>query len=341
MQQFELFCPNDHKIKFTLDWAGRTVPCPRCGEKFTIPELNDIRESLGDELDEEMQAAFSEAEVKIAERAQKAAAKKALQKKKEQASAQRQTKESSGEKRTTSSEHLAESNMISEDATDAGDEDGDIEFRCPNGHILSAPLEMQGKPGQCPECGAKYLTPSLDEDEDDEIVPPPVPLGKVLPSGVATPPPGVSPSAPPTSVGGTGDVFSLGLMPESGKTAIRVSGKGELFSFLGKGNSRSSHSDDVPPIFSEPMARIFWMFWQRRDESSILTVHTDDGKVFHPNEFHMEEALPEVAVFTVTNPNGSDTIIAVRWSCITHISGKNLLDKPVKPEELPETSVDE
>jgi hypothetical protein len=42
-----------------------------------------------------------------------------------------------------------------------------IEFLCPNGHLLHGPASMQGRPGQCPDCGAKFRVPTYDEDEDE------------------------------------------------------------------------------------------------------------------------------------------------------------------------------
>ena len=40
--------------------------------------------------------------------------------------------------------------------------DDAIIFLCPNGHKLSGPANLKGKPGQCPHCNAKFVIP---EDE--------------------------------------------------------------------------------------------------------------------------------------------------------------------------------
>ncbi len=35
-----------------------------------------------------------------------------------------------------------------------------LAFVCPNGHRMNAPAHLQGKAGQCPVCGAKFVIPS-------------------------------------------------------------------------------------------------------------------------------------------------------------------------------------
>ncbi len=40
-----------------------------------------------------------------------------------------------------------------------------IEFLCPNGHRLWAAVALQGRPGQCPECGSKFHIPTLADYE--------------------------------------------------------------------------------------------------------------------------------------------------------------------------------
>jgi len=38
-----------------------------------------------------------------------------------------------------------------------------IEFLCPNGHKLSGPASLQGRPGQCPHCQSKFVIPDYSE----------------------------------------------------------------------------------------------------------------------------------------------------------------------------------
>ncbi len=38
-----------------------------------------------------------------------------------------------------------------------------IIFLCPNGHRVNAPPSLQGRPGQCPICGAQFVIPTMSE----------------------------------------------------------------------------------------------------------------------------------------------------------------------------------
>ncbi|HEY2759330.1 MAG TPA: hypothetical protein VGI75_01265 [Pirellulales bacterium] len=49
-------------------------------------------------------------------------------------------------------------------------EQNNIVFLCPNGHRLNAPANLEGRAGQCPQCGARFLVPVLGElDEVAEV----------------------------------------------------------------------------------------------------------------------------------------------------------------------------
>ena len=44
-----------------------------------------------------------------------------------------------------------------------------IEFLCPNDHLLHGPSRLQGRPGECPECGSKFRIPTyVDQVETSE-----------------------------------------------------------------------------------------------------------------------------------------------------------------------------
>jgi hypothetical protein len=66
-----------------------------------------------------------------------------------------------------------------------------IEFLCPNGHRLHGPTSLQGRPGECPECGSRFRIPSYEDvSEEEELEHEEIEVGRVNggpPSGVDLP----------------------------------------------------------------------------------------------------------------------------------------------------------
>ena len=83
-----------------------------------------------------------------------------------------------------------------------------IKFLCPNGHPLSAPENLAGKPGKCPKCNTAFVVPQPEEEQ-----PPETPPAEAQPSVAA-------PSAAPASA-------AIGMGSDKGKAP----GK-EVFVFL-------------------------------------------------------------------------------------------------------------
>lgn len=42
-----------------------------------------------------------------------------------------------------------------------------IKFLCPNGHQLTAPDNMVGKPGKCPKCNTPFVVPTPEEEDEE------------------------------------------------------------------------------------------------------------------------------------------------------------------------------
>lgn len=55
-----------------------------------------------------------------------------------------------------------------------------IKFLCPNGHQLTAPEKLAGRPGKCPKCNTPFVVPTPEEHEeaDSGAAPAEVPLPK-------------------------------------------------------------------------------------------------------------------------------------------------------------------
>ena len=121
----QFLCPNGHKVHCSEDRAGQAAKCPRCGVKFRIPSA----EELG--LTEATLAEDAEAATRVAEKADSA---------------------------------LAVSGSASGVSLGSAAGSDEIEFLCPNDHLLHGPAALQGRPGQCPECGSRFRIPTYGDD---------------------------------------------------------------------------------------------------------------------------------------------------------------------------------
>lgn len=54
-----------------------------------------------------------------------------------------------------------------------------IEFLCPNGHRLHGSTQLQGRSGQCPECGSRFRIPTYEEVPAEEPAEQELGLGRV------------------------------------------------------------------------------------------------------------------------------------------------------------------
>ncbi|MDO4570161.1 MAG: hypothetical protein Q4D38_07250 [Planctomycetia bacterium] len=342
--QFETVCPNDHIIRFPLEMAGKKGQCPKCSATFEMPSLEDIRESLGDEMDEEMEAAFREAEKKQKELArqrllkrQQLEAERARQKALEEAQKQEHKEGDSPVKAPPAASSgisvppaappsVSSSSIpappppfgVEEKAPENAADDGPlVQFLCPNGHELSASVEQVGKVGKCPECGAKFRVPEPDDESEEEENGPELELELDLFGNQNSPPPlpvGPAMSAPPLGMGfDVGDDKQVSIATPgvvAAPVGLSQIGKNPI---VGLGDAPSQASG---------MATVFTKLWNDRAEGKTLYVHTSDSASFEIKSFEEGTGFPPFVGTFRAQMRGSDNEITLvlRWDSIIRIS---------------------
>ena len=71
---------------------------------------------------------------------------------------------------STSPPDFTDSSISGERPLDTGGaaKEPDFEFLCPNGHRLHGPASLQGRPGECPDCGSRFRIPTYEDIPAEE-----------------------------------------------------------------------------------------------------------------------------------------------------------------------------
>lgn len=240
----QFLCPNGHKVHCSENRAGQAAKCPRCGVKFRIPTPEELAGTGSPAVERTEGGGGSSALADSKPSRQAAASGVAL-------------------------------------GPAAGP--GEIQFLCPNDHLLHGPAASQGRRGQCPACGSRFRIPSYAETAE----PPTVDAALAQDSSsmeIASP-------EPPGASGGS--------HLESGTTAppaSQVAGTRE----------RAAH----------PVAQLIGRFWNLKVQGATVEIRYGEGHRLTPDEWVRSLGSATHAVFAVREPNGTLTLTAVPWEAI-------------------------
>jgi hypothetical protein len=247
-------CPNGHKIHCPESLAGQPAKCPACGVRFLVP-------SAGDEAAVSSQQPPDQADVLPARVA------------------------------STGSSLLG--GLVSGVAAGHATAADEIEFLCPNNHLLHGKAAMQGRPGICPQCQSKFRIPTYDTWEAPRGDAPQQPT---FASAALSPP--ATPYAP---------------MPDSA-VPLGQEGLPTALHFGGVAGAETPH----------PLAALFPRLWAYKSLGASMEIQYGDGNRLIPDRFATALSQGSHGVFAVDDTTGTFTITAVDWAAVHAIVLRNV-----------------
>jgi len=240
----QFLCPNGHKVHCSESRAGQAAKCPRCGVKFRIPTPEEL----------------TGGEPVTAERTEGGSSSSALADSK-------------------ASRQAAASGVASGPATGPGE----IEFLCPNDHLLHGPATSQGRPGQCPICGSRFRIPNYAEATEPQA-------------------------------SGSISVLDSASMELSAPELVGSAGGSRLESDMASPNA--PQIAETQDRTTHPVAQLIARFWHLKDQGATVEIRYGEGHRLTPDEWVRSLCSPTHAVFAVREPNGTMTLTAVPWESV-------------------------
>jgi len=183
----------------------------------------------------------------------------------------------------------------------------EMEFLCPNGHLLHGPVSLQGRPGECPDCGSRFRIPTLEEiaaeDEEEEELGLAETAGNLSTKGLdadmladlepaPTPPPA---SKKPASL-------------EESTTRTTISGRGET---------------------GQSMAALVTRLWDCRPKGSIVELKLRNGDVIIPQQFLKKlSQQSRHGAFAVKEADGTLSLVVTAWDVVDRATLRRLDELP-------------
>jgi len=229
-----------------------------------------------------------------------------------------------------------------------------IKFLCPNGHPLSAPENLAGKPGKCPKCNTPFVVPSPDDAESlaaEELAAagsginvPAMGSGKGLGAGetfMFLCPNGHRLNGPPSLKGKAGQCPHCGtrfriptddeIEAASGDEELGLAedaGDGERIDFnrlfAGDAGAAAQH---LPPG-GAGMGFIFGRLWRQRTEDTELEIFLSEGEILVPDYYSEVLSRSDYGVFAIQEGDGSYAITVIPWSSVRRVSMRRIVELP-------------
>jgi len=197
----------------------------------------------------------------------------------------------------------------------------EIEFLCPNGHRLHGPATLQGRPGQCPECGSKFRIPSYDEvpdEEEEESEQQQISVGRMdggVDSGlhleeVAVQEKAVEESAAEEEAAG-GPIL---------QEVVDGARDSDIWKPLGPEAAPAADGPGLSAVLAE--------LWSEKAQGAVVELHLSDGETIAPDRFSETLSGGRHGVFAVQDPDGTHTVVVVAWDSVARVLVRGVKELP-------------
>jgi hypothetical protein len=196
-----------------------------------------------------------------------------------------------------------------------------LEFYCPNQHYLTAPLVLQGKRGRCPQCGATFQIPFLEEGESSRLGMMGAAYGD---PALSVPPPPMPPPAPEPEP----EALHLEEPARSEGTSSARSGPEIDFSFVDAAQAQEEPEHADPTSGEHPLAILFEQLWFGNDPEAVVELFLSEGERLVPQDYSHKLSRGQHGVFATQDRSGTHTITVVPWSEVRRVTVRGLTKLP-------------
>ncbi len=225
-------------------------------------------------------------------------------------------------------EHVKAPAAAEESPSSKGNEEPTITFLCPNGHQLHGPAKLQGRPGQCPHCNAKFLIPSYEDEAEEQEA-------ETAGEADVAPEADFAPTSDAEKKPVTVDEIPVGTIVEEGieqlpQDAVEVI---EEIEEVGSQISQAEIVGILEPAAAalnapHPLADLFFDLWDRRGKDEVVEVDLGNGKVLVPDRVSASSARGAYGIFGMKEDDGTFTITVVPWNAVTRVGYRKLSKLP-------------
>ena len=220
-------------------------------------------------------------------------------------------------------------NLISP-AGEGNQPDGDevpsdeIEFLCPNGHRLHSPAQLAGRAGQCPHCGTRFRVPTLEDvfEAEETSVAEAVAEGGVPTSerddGALDIPPDIADE----------DSDEYLEVPEDIVADRRLTADSGSANYRRAADMHDLHDTELDELETHSACTLFSRLWDRYSGDAVIEVELSSGEKFVPARFAPDLSRKTHGLFTITDADGTHTLIAVAWDSVARFSIRGIRQLP-------------